>query len=131
MKEPNYSKFREILRDNVNQGDPVLKVIMNNLEELGISKAAFDLVFEGFWDLYCKKPQAADLNAKKLEGWINKIKLSIPTGSATGGDDGDAEKEETELPLKAIVRVRIPLKRPEPEVNDDVDGDGDDQKDAD
>lgn len=56
MKEPNYSKFREILRDTATQGDPVLKVIMNNLEELGISKATFDLVFEGFWDLYCKKP---------------------------------------------------------------------------
>lgn len=127
MKEPNYSRFREILRDSHNQGDPVLKIIMNNLDALGISKKAFDLVFEGFWDLYCKKPQAGDLNAKKLDGWINKVKLAVPMGSSsTGEDGGDAQAEESsELPLKAIVRVRIPLKRPEPEQNDDGDGDGD------
>jgi hypothetical protein len=80
MKEPNYGKFRDILKHLENQGDPVLKVMMNNLEHLGISSEAFDLVFDGFWDLYCKKPQVADLNAKKLDGWINKVKLSVPVG---------------------------------------------------
>lgn len=115
MKEPNYSKFRDILKDLENQGDPVLKVMMNNLDHLGISKDTFNIVFDGFWDLYCKKPQVADLNAKKLDGWINKVKLSVPVGSdAKDGDDAQAD-ESSDLPLKAFVRVRIPLKRPEPE----------------
>jgi hypothetical protein len=37
------------------------------------------MVYEGFWDLYCKKPQTADLTAKKLDGWINKVGLRVPT----------------------------------------------------
>jgi len=37
------------------------------------------MVYEGFWDLYCKKPATTDLTAKKLEGWVNKISLKTPT----------------------------------------------------
>jgi hypothetical protein len=37
------------------------------------------MVYEGFWDLYCKKPQTSDLTAKKLDGWINKVNLKVPT----------------------------------------------------
>jgi hypothetical protein len=37
------------------------------------------MVYEGFWDLYCKKPDAsADINVKKLEGFITKVKLVTP-----------------------------------------------------
>lgn len=63
---------------------------MNNLEHLGISEDTFNLVFEGFWDLYCKKPTTTELNAKKLDGWINKIKLVVPAG-AQGDADGSTE----------------------------------------
>ena len=66
----------------MNQGDPVLKLILNNLEHLGIDQETFSAVFEGFFDLYCKKPQSADLSTKKMEGWLNKIKMVIPAGSA-------------------------------------------------
>ena len=46
---------------------------------LGISRKAYDAVYEGFWDLYCKKPAvAADIPAKKLEGFISRVRLIIP-----------------------------------------------------
>lgn len=101
------------------------------------------MVYEGFWDLYCKKPATSDLTARKLDGWINKVNLKVPTYKqprpepAQGedkdaaqaepkpdGDDGAAEQEEKPVapdadlpdppPLRAIVRVRVPLKREEP-----------------
>ena len=37
------------------------------------------MVYEGFWDLYCKKPQTSELTSRKLDGWINKINLKVPT----------------------------------------------------
>jgi len=33
----------------------------------------FDLVYQGFWDLYTFKPIPADLSAKKLQQWITRI----------------------------------------------------------
>lgn len=36
------------------------------------------MVYEGFWDLYCKKPATSDLSAQKLAGWINKVNLKVP-----------------------------------------------------
>jgi hypothetical protein len=75
MKEPNYSKLREVLRDPKLYGNHVLRHIAENCESLGISFNSYHMIHEGFWDLYCKKPATVDLNAKKLEGWINNINL--------------------------------------------------------
>ena len=36
------------------------------------------MIYEGFWDLYCRKPSSTDLNAKKLETWSNLINLKVP-----------------------------------------------------
>ena len=101
------------------------------------------MVYEGFWDLYCKKPATTDLTAKKLDGWINKINLKVPTykqprpepaqaedkeaaksEAKPEGEEPAADQEEKPLPpdedlpdpppLRAIVRVRIPLQREEP-----------------
>lgn len=80
-------------------------------KKIGLSQKAYDLVYEGLWDLYCKRPQSADLNAKKLDGFVARIKLSVPPQPITE-EDGTVKAAPTSLDLKAIVRIRIPLKRP-------------------
>ena len=129
MKEPNYSKLREMLRSPASYGDPVLRLIAEHPEQIGVSKNTYTMVYEGFWDLYCKKPGTADLTARRLEGWINKINLRTPatapgktlgvTEEIPAADENEEEVEEGELkqgpPLKAIVRIRVPLARPEDE----------------
>jgi hypothetical protein len=87
------------------------------LELLGISKEAYEAVYEGFWDLYTKKPQTSDINAKKLDGFIQRVKLVVPPEDVVIPDEegGGVIPSPVNLPLKAIVRIRIPLKRPEKE----------------
>jgi len=92
------------------------------------------MIFEGFWDLYCRKPATSDLNAKKLEPWSNLINLKTHQfshgGEASEGatiEEGEEEKAgEKQLPpsvpVKAVVRVRIPFKQPEPQIVEDEDG---------
>jgi hypothetical protein len=82
-------------------------------KKIGLSQKAYDLVYEGLWDLYCKRPQTADLNAKKLDGFVGRIKLSVPPQPVVQ-EDGSVLPASTSLDLKAIVRIRIPLKRPVP-----------------
>ena len=130
MKEANYQKFRSLLSDVSVYGDEVLALLREYNELFGISKETYDMVYEGFWDLYCKKPdQAADINPKKLEGFITKVKLITPPQDTTD-EEGNVHPSVANLPLKAIIRIRIPLIRPKvnPEKDDetpeDVDADG-------
>lgn len=79
------------------------------------------MVYEGFWDLYCKKPATKELTAKKLEGCIGNIVLRVPAWAppvAAEGEDEVAPEVEKGLPVKAVARIRIPLKRPEEEEKD-------------
>ena len=69
MKEPNYSKLREVLRDPRLYGDPVLRLLAEHSELVGIPQNTYHMVHEGFWDLYCRKPCSPDLTARKLDGW--------------------------------------------------------------
>jgi len=78
MKEPNYSKLREVLRDPRLYGDPIMRAFAEKSELVGVPNNTYHMVHEGFWDLYCKKPATPDLTAKKLEGWINRIMLKAP-----------------------------------------------------
>jgi len=56
----------------------VLALMAEHGDKLGLSKEAYDMVYEGFWDLYCKKPHAsADLPVKKLEGFLSKVRLIV------------------------------------------------------
>lgn len=89
MKEPNYSLFRQLIRDPTRMGDPFLNILCQNIEALGIPLNTYHIVHEGFWDLYCKKPASPELNVRKLEGWINRINL-ISTGPSSGlqGQEG-------------------------------------------
>jgi len=83
----------------------------DNSKDIGLSTKAYDLIYEGLWDLYCKKSQSPELNAKKLEGFIQRIKLLIPPQDIID-EEGNVTTSAVNLPLKAIVRIRIPLKRP-------------------
>jgi hypothetical protein len=94
MKEPNYSRLREIVRDPRLYGDPIMKIFAEKSELVGVPTNSYHMVFEGFWDLYCKKPATPDLSSKKLEGWINRIMLKIPTTAPPDEADGTQEGEE-------------------------------------
>jgi hypothetical protein len=79
MKEQNYQRFRHILSDTTLFGDDVLGLMRSHNKLLGISKKAFDAVYEGFWDLYCKKPGPnSDIQVKKLDGFLTRVKLIVP-----------------------------------------------------
>ena len=82
MKEENLNKLRTITRDPSKFGDPVLAMMCENCEELGISRNSWNMVYEAFWDLYCKKPATPDLTAKKLDTWYNTVRMSVPTWPA-------------------------------------------------
>ena len=138
MKEPNYSKFRGVIRDPAMYGDRILASIAENCEKVGISYNSYHLVHEGFWDLYCRKPMSADLTAKKLEPWFNLINLRTPAFGPSEEEnkatepvaEGEGEEKKAvedyglpaSVPVKAVVRVRIPFKKPEPELVEDENG---------
>ncbi len=85
MKEANYARFRELLSGPaLAHGDPLLGLLRDQAKALGgLSRKAFDLVYEGFWDLYCKKPaNPAEMPVKKLEGFIQRVKLNAPAQPA-------------------------------------------------
>lgn len=67
LKEANYSKLRALLTKHV--GNPCLELLRKHQETIGLDKDIFDLVYEGFWDLYTLKSQTAH-SAKKLQQWI-------------------------------------------------------------
>lgn len=91
MKEPNYSKLRALLRDPECYGDPVLRALFEHADDIGLSSNSYNMVYEGFWDLYCRKPVPTDLTAKKLDGWINFINLySYPFNQ--NNDNPDSEE---------------------------------------
>lgn len=124
-------------------GNPVLHIIRDNQAELGLDPEIFNLVYEGFWDLYTFKPRG-DQSAKKLQQWITKINL-IPTRKPAGYDGEASARDELDeegnplpkkpvaktdrnfadeqvdpiLPISALVRIRIPKMKPEPEFDED------------
>ena len=132
MKEPNYSKFRGVIRNPAQYGDRILGQIAENCEKIGISYNSYHLIHEGFWDLYCRKPMTSDLTAKKLEPWFNLINLRTPVYGPAEGEETEPVAEDGEeavkddlpasVPVKAVVRVRIPFKKPEPVMVEDENG---------
>ena len=60
----------------------------------------FNLVYEGFWDLYTLRPKVNDIRTTKLLTWIEKIKLisgpERPDDEPTGVDDPAAEDDKME-----------------------------------
>ena len=83
------------------------------MKYLGITKKAWEQVYLGFWEIYCKKPQSPDLNQKKIEGFLGRVKLVTPPEDQPPAEEGgEPVLSGIGLPLKAVVRIRIPLKRP-------------------
>ena len=51
----------------------------------------FDLVYEGFWDLYCMRPKCDGVTPKMIQLWINRFILQVSPDEAdldVGGADG-------------------------------------------
>lgn len=127
MKDANYTRFRQILSDTHLFGDEILALMKENCKELGLSRKAFEFVYEGFWDLYCKKPvNPTEIPTKRLEGFLQRVQLKVPPLDG-GDDDGSAQQTARKLPLKAIARIRIPLNRPPPVIEQMADDNDDDQ----
>ena len=92
MKEGKYNEFREVLDKFL--GSPILRLIKDNQEKLDMDPEVFELVYNGFWDLYTLKPKMRDVSARKLQAWIQKIKLSsgpdrMPAADEPAADGGD------------------------------------------
>ena len=68
MKEDKYEFMRSLLTKYM--GSPILRIIKENQKELDMDPDVFDLVYEGFWDLYSFHPQCMDISARKLQVWI-------------------------------------------------------------
>ena len=64
IKPEKYEVLRKILSNYT--GSPVLRLIKENQEKLGLDQDIFDLVYEGFFDLYTFHPQCSDVSARKL-----------------------------------------------------------------
>lgn len=97
-------------------GDPILRGLANFADEIGLSRNSYNMIYEGFWDLYCRKAVPAELTAKKLEPWVNFVNLSLPSFEypvAAEGAEGEEPVNEV-ADVKAVARIRIPFKRPEP-----------------
>jgi hypothetical protein len=54
MKEDKYWELRAVLSNFL--GSPILRLIKDHMVELEIDPDVFDLVYEGFWDLYTFHP---------------------------------------------------------------------------
>lgn len=146
MREENYVKFRELISGNL--ADPVLEVIRENQKALGLDPDVFDLIYEGFWDLYCMRPKCDGITSKMVQVWNNRFILQInpddpeiaiedkeeakaEDGAEVASGDGKAEVASAEdvvsekqpevkmADVQAIVRIRIPKMAPEPELDED------------
>ena len=131
MKEPNNANFRQLLREKA--GGIVMNLIRDNQALLGLDPYVFDLAFESFWDLYTLRGHLIEVSPKKLQNWINKIRLQtnpmtgvperhIPQPTEEGEEAKEPEVIEAQEPydpISAIVRVRIAKKQPEPIEDDD------------
>ena len=142
MREEKYLKFRDIISKEL--ADPVLEVIRDNQVALGMDPDVFDLVYEGFWDLYCMRPRCDGITPKMIQVWISRFILQVSpdeiapdAGAADEGaeeppadvvsgveevksGEGEEEEIESKIPdVAAVVRIRIPKQAPEPEMDDD------------
>ena len=140
MKEDKYEFMRSLLTKYM--GSPILRIIKENQKELDMDPDVFDLVYEGFWDLYTMRPKLMDVRSKKLLEFISKIKLtsgpereSDPVKEPEAAEEGKEEEEEVTSktgrpdinietpdvidPIVAVVRLKIPKVPLEPELDED------------
>jgi len=125
MKDPNYGELRALLSKW--RGGEIMKVMYDHRVAIGLDETVFDLVYEGFWDIYLFHGQVDEMNGKKMLSWIPKINLivnpsTVPEEGAVD-DEGVAieSAEPAVVPPIAIVRIRVP-KRPVEAEGDDEEG---------
>ena len=131
MKPDKYEQLRALLSNFV--GSPALRIIKDNMAKLDMDPDVFDLVYEGFWDLYTFHPQLRDVSARKLQGWIQKVRLQSGPDRTTPAENAEQEanqedpgegEEAKEVPasagaeltlgedkidpVTAVVRLKIP-----------------------
>lgn len=93
-KEHIYSDMRKILANFM--GSPILRLMKDNCEKLEMDPEIFDLVYNGFWDLYSFHPEIRDVSARKLQAWILKIKLSSGPDRTPPAVEGQEEEKAPE-----------------------------------
>lgn len=102
----------------------------------------FDLVYEGFWDLYMMKEKCDEAPGIKKKTFLNRFIMQVASDGTEevaepeaavdedgnpleekkvdAGDDVLSEIEAPKIPdVAAIVRIRIPKKQPEPELDEE------------
>merc|ERR1711957_1071351 len=96
----------------------------------------FDLVYEGFWDLYMMHEKCDEAPKLRQKTWVARFILQVnQDGAGEGEAEGEGDEEETKVQkddgevlseadaapkipdVAAIVRVRIPKKQPDPELD--------------
>ena len=88
--------------------------------DLGFEADIFDLVYEGFWEVYTFKAQIPDVSAKKLQAWIPKIKLVCNNNTPKVQEGEDEAAEEVQMtPLSAYVRIKLAKVKPEMEEDEE------------
>ena len=88
--------------------------------DLGFEADIFDLVYEGFWEVYTFKAQIPDVSAKKLQAWIPKIKLVCNDNTPKVQEGEDEAAEEVQMtPLSAYVRIKLAKVKPEMEEDEE------------
>ena len=141
LKPEKYEQMRKLLSTFL--GSPVLRIFKDHAQQLDLDPDVFNLVYEGFWDLYTFHPQLREVSARKLQGWIQRIKLvsgpdrsPVAEEDKTGpNDDSGPEEEEVKKPqsagaqliegedvydkVTAVIRLKIPKVPLEPEIDDD------------
>ena len=74
----------------------------------------FDLVYEGFWDLYTFHTELKDVSARKLQGWIQKIKLTSGPDRSTPVEEEEAGEGEGEAPAEEAEENKSEIASPAP-----------------
>jgi len=92
MKPDKYEQLRALLSKFV--GSPALRIMKDNMAALDMDPEVFDLVYEGFWDLYTFHPQLRDVSARKLQGWIQKVRLQSGPDRTSPAENAELENQE-------------------------------------
>ena len=68
IADEKYNELRKLLSNFL--GSPILRIIKDNMEALEMDPEIFDLVYDGFWDLYTLHSVLRDVSNRKLQAWI-------------------------------------------------------------
>jgi hypothetical protein len=73
IAEGPYQELRRILSNKM--GDPILQLMKENAKELGFDQDVFDLVYEGFWDLYMMREKCDECPNIRKRTWLSRFMM--------------------------------------------------------